>query len=42
MTSGETGEKRKVTIRDIAIGVFILITTGLVVGILLQGFLSVQ
>ena len=33
---------RRITFRDIATGVFILLTTGLIVGILLQGFLSIR
>jgi hypothetical protein len=32
--------RRKITAKDMVIGVFIVITTGLILGILLEGFLS--
>jgi len=33
--------KRKITARDMVIGIFIVVIAGLIVGILLEGFLSV-
>jgi len=36
----EQGGRRKVTLRDMVVAFFILLTTGLIVGILLQGFLT--
>ena len=35
------GGRMKVTLRDMVVAFFILLTTGLMVGILLEGFLSV-
>ncbi len=37
----EQGGRMKVTLRDMVVAFFILLTTGLMVGILLEGFLSV-
>ncbi|MFC1627910.1 hypothetical protein ACFL3H_02205 [Gemmatimonadota bacterium] len=34
------GSRRKVTLRDIVVAFFILLTSGLVVAILLEGFLA--
>ncbi len=36
----EQGGRMKVTLRDMVVALFILLTTGLMLGILLQGFLA--
>ena len=36
----EPGGRRKLTLRDIIVAFFMLLTTGLMIGILLEGFLS--